>query len=304
VPAPGRWCARSPRTSGARRATASSPSSGWRGDPGRPGPRPPAAPDRADQGLAGAPARREARPRPDEAAPAPARGGQLGGFGEARRHSRRSPNPLVAVVSRAGRVYDRIMLLWRRVALPLLLSVFALLGRRACAQHDVVSCAYHGAGHADTLEIYTATSRLVRALPRARDRDRTAWCRRADGRLDVPWLRPACARGRRRSAPAGGFLSAPPGRAVPVVFIALSSSFRSRSPPSFEARFFARRTARRRSAPVARATGLASTVAVGTDPPRRPCSQASTVCAPCGVPPCRATTRRGAACAPPPTKAS
>ena len=40
---------------------------------------------------------------------------------------------MVTVVSRRGCVYDRIMVLWRRVALPLLLSVFGLLWAAAHA---------------------------------------------------------------------------------------------------------------------------------------------------------------------------
>jgi hypothetical protein len=49
------------------------------------------------------------------------------------------------------------MLLWRRVALPLLLSVFGLLWAAAHAlMHDLVApaAAQHGAGHAGTLETY------------------------------------------------------------------------------------------------------------------------------------------------------
>ena len=49
------------------------------------------------------------------------------------------------------------MLLWRRVALPLVLSVFGLLWAAAHALvHDVVSpgAQAHGAGHAGTLETY------------------------------------------------------------------------------------------------------------------------------------------------------
>jgi hypothetical protein len=64
---------------------------------------------------------------------------------------------LVTVVSRRGWVYDRIMVVWRRVALPLLLSVFGLLWAAAHALvHDVVSpgAQAHGAGHAGTLETY------------------------------------------------------------------------------------------------------------------------------------------------------